>query len=107
VFQRTAGTEYLYFCGTSVSRSLQIAFMLLLFTVHRPSDVLEMTAERVTERDGRMFIAVRRQKTNTLLDAPVHHRLEPLIQQRLAQAKPSDCLVASPHSLPWSRAFPQ
>jgi integrase len=83
--------------------SLQLAFMLLLFTVQRPSDVLEMTAERVTEREGRMFIAVRQQKTKTLLDVPVHHRLEPLVRQRLAQTKPSDRLVASPHGLPWSR----
>ncbi len=83
--------------------SLQLAFMLLLFTVQRSSDVLEMTAERVAERDGRMFIAVRQQKTNTLLDIPVHHRLEPLLRQRLTQMKPSGRLVASPHGLPWSR----
>jgi hypothetical protein len=53
-----------------------------------------MTAERVTERDGRMFIAVSRRQIRCWI--PIHHRLEPLIQQRLAQTKPSDRLVASP-----------
>lgn len=83
--------------------SLRLAFMLLLFTVQRPSDVLSMTADRVSERDGRMFIAVRQSKTDTLLDIPVHVRLRPLLQQRLAEAKPDDRLVASPHGLAWSR----
>jgi integrase len=83
--------------------SLQLAFMLLLFTVQRPSDVLEMTTDRVSERDGRMFIAVRQAKTGTLLDVPVHSRLRPLLQQRLAESKPTSCLVASPHGLAWTR----
>lgn len=88
---------------TAARPSLQVAFMLLLYTVQRPSDVLDMTVDRVSERDGRMFIAVRQAKTGTLLDIPIHSRLQPLIRQRLAEAAPGERLVASPRGLAWSR----
>ena len=83
--------------------SLQLAFMLLLYTVQRPSDVLDMTTDRISEREGRMFIALRQAKTGALLDIPVHQRLRPLLRQRLDQARPGDRLVASPTGRPWSR----
>ncbi len=82
--------------------SLQLAFMLLLFTVQRPSDVLAMTRGRVTERAGRLYIALRQQKTDTLLDVPVHIRLEPILRARLAESD-GLLLVPSPRGMAWAR----
>lgn len=65
--------------------SLQLAYMLLLYTVQRPSDVLSMDASLISERDGRLFIALRQSKTGTLLDVPVHERLAGLLRERMRQ----------------------
>lgn len=83
--------------------SLRLAFYLLLYTIQRPSDVLAMHRDRVTERDGRMFIAVRQAKTNTLVDVPVHANLRPLLDDRLAEPTGGPLLVHSPKGLPWAR----
>ncbi len=68
--------------------SLQLALMLLLYTVQRPSDMLAMTTAQVSERAGRLYIRLRQQKTSTLIDVPVHIRLEPLLRARLATRVP-------------------
>jgi integrase len=83
--------------------SLQLAMALLLYTAQRPSDVLEMTKGRISERDGRLYIALRQGKTNELLDVPVHAKLEPLLRERLADASGGLLLVPSPRGHLWSR----
>lgn len=97
--------------------SLKLAFMLLLYTLQRPSDVLSMTIGQVTERDGRLFIALRQQKTDALVGVPVHMRLDPFLRQRLSQRRVerqrgpqgelmervSTLLVPSPRGLQWRR----
>jgi integrase len=83
--------------------SLRLGFMLMLYTAQRVSDVLEMTVNRVSEEDGRLYIALRQQKTGTLLKLPVHENLEPLLRERLAQGGSSLLLVPSPKGLPWPR----
>ena len=82
--------------------SLRLAFMLLLYTVQRPSDVLAMTRGRVSERGGRLYIRLTQQKTSTLLEVPVHDRLEPLLRGRM-EAGGSLLLVPSPRGKPWTR----
>ena len=57
--------------------SLQLAMSLLIYTAQRPSDVLAMTKGQITERQGRLYIALRQEKTGTLLDVPVHADLAP------------------------------
>lgn len=97
--------------------SLRLAFMLLLYTLQRPSDVLAMTIDQVTERDGRLYIALCQQKTGTLVGVPVHANLAPLLRERLAQRvverrqtpagavseRVSNLLVPSPRGLRWTR----
>ncbi len=61
--------------------SQRLAIMLLIYTARCPSDVLAMTTNRVTERDGRLFILLRQEKTGKLMDLPVHRKLEPLIRR--------------------------
>ena len=65
--------------------TLQLAYMLLLYTVQRPSDVLSMDASLISERNGRLFIALRQSKTGTLLDVPIHERLASRIRERMRQ----------------------
>lgn len=83
--------------------SLQFAFLLLLYTLQRPSDVLAMTKGQVSECDGRLFIGLRQQKTGALVDVPVHSRLEPPLRARLADSAGGLLLVPSPTGMPWSR----
>jgi integrase len=83
--------------------SLRLGFALLLYTVQRPSDVLAMTRGQVSERDGRLFVALRQQKTAALIDVPVHSLLEPLLRERLADPGGGMMLVPSPRGLAWSR----
>ncbi len=64
---------------------LQLAMMLLLYTVQRPSDMLAMSLAQVTERGGRLWIGLRQRKTKALVDVPVHARLEPLLRDRMAR----------------------
>lgn len=83
--------------------SLKLAMMLLLYTAQRPSDVLAMTKGRISERDGRLYIALRQQKTQELLDVPVHSALAPLLRARMADTSGGLLLVASPRGLAWGR----
>ena len=97
--------------------TLKLAFMLLLYTLQRPSDMLAMTLLQVSEREGRLFIALRQQKTDTLVAVPVHRRLEPFLRERLAarvverkrgddgqmMERVSALLVPSPTGLQWTR----
>nr|WP_294566950.1 tyrosine-type recombinase/integrase [uncultured Rhodopila sp.] len=96
--------------------SQRLAMMLLIYTAQRPSDVLAMTTNRVSEQDGRMFILLRQQKTGELMNLPVHRKLEPLLRERLARRVTftkvdpdgtrrefeSLLLVPSPTGLPWA-----
>jgi len=82
---------------------LRLAFALMLYTLQRPSDVLAMTRGQVMERDGRLFITLRQQKTGELVAAPVHRDLDPLMRARLADNAGGLLLVASPTGRPWSR----
>jgi integrase len=81
--------------------SIRLAFALMLYTVQRPADVLAMTRGQVTERDGRVWLRLRQQKTDELMAIPVHTRLEPLIHAHLTQTE-SLLLVPSPTGLPWA-----
>ena len=47
--------------------SLRLAIMLMLYTVQRPNDCLAMTTSRVSEREGRLYIALRQQSTERSL----------------------------------------
>ena len=62
------------FCKDA-SPSLRLALMLLVYTAQRPGDILEMTTARITERDGRLYILLRQQKTDVLLAVPLHTAL--------------------------------
>lgn len=100
--------------------TLQLAYMLLLYTVQRPSDVLSMDASLISERNGRLFIALRQSKTGTLLDVPIHERLASRIRERMRQIEQETpgrtgrrvgrtgspaprLLVPSPTGRPWAR----
>lgn len=103
------------FCSDA-STSLRLALMLLVYTAQRPGDVLEMTTARITERDERMYIMLRQQKTNELLAVPLHADLAPLVRERMAtrvvrRQKTGDgqvmeveslLLVPSPTGLSWA-----
>jgi integrase len=82
---------------------LRLAFYLLLYTLQRPSDVLDMHRDRLTERYDRMFIAVKQAKTGALVDVPVHSRLAPLLNERLAEPFGGPWLTASPRGHRWTR----
>ena len=90
---------------------LQLAMLLLLYTVQRPADVLAMTLGQVSERNGRLWIGLRQRKTAALVDVPVHARLEPHLRERMARRvvrvvdgaeTVSTLLVPSPCGLGWA-----
>lgn len=80
--------------------ALQLAILLLLYTVQRPSDVLSMRTDHVSERGGRLYVALRQHKTGTLLDLPLHSRLDVPMRRRLAQG--DGWLVPSPTGKQWA-----
>jgi hypothetical protein len=56
--------------------SVQRLAALLLFTVQRPSDCLQMTWDRVEKRaDGRVWLWLTQSKTGELIDVPAHRAL--------------------------------
>jgi integrase len=83
--------------------SLRLAALLLLYTAQRPSDVLAMTKGRVVERDGKLLITIRQQKTGTLVAVPVSRHLESALRERLADPSGGLLLVPSPTGLLWLR----
>jgi integrase len=103
------------FCSDAPA-SLRLALMLLMYTAQRPGDVLEMTTARIMERDDRLYILLRQQKTDELLAVPLHADLAPLVRDRIAtrvtrrrkaadgqiQELESILLVPSPTGLPWA-----
>ncbi len=82
---------------------LHLAFMLLLYRTQRLSDVLAMTKGQVYERDGRMMIELRQQKTGTLVAVPAHRDLLPLLHARLEERSGGMLLVPSPTGRPCLR----
>lgn len=74
----------------SAPPELALAMSLLLYTVQRPSDVLLMTAGRVEERDGRLWLLLRQQKTEELVAVPCHRKLEPALRARLQAIRASE-----------------
>jgi integrase len=105
--------------------SLRLAFMLLLYTVQRPGDVLAMRTGGVRTIAGRTYLTLRQSKTGMLIDVPVHSRLRPFLEDRLSpswlpstakenaaraaqglvpryQAVDTDLLVPSPTGRPWA-----
>lgn len=72
-----------------------------------------MTANSFSERDGQLFLRLRQQKTQALVEMPLHNRLVGPIRERLAEmqsAPAAQTLIASPRGLAWgyrnfSRSF--
>ncbi len=62
---------------------IRLGFALLLYTVQRPSDMLAMDEARVMERDGRLWVLLRQEKTQELVAVPAHRVLEGLLRPRL------------------------
>jgi len=87
----------------AVTPQIGFAFMLLLYTAQRLSDVLDMVTNRIGRRDGRLFLAVRQGKTKTLLDIPIHRNLAPFIEARLAESTTSPFLLHSPEGYRWNK----
>jgi integrase len=83
------------------SPKLRFACMLLIYTAQRPSDVLAMTTGQVIDRDGRLMILLRQQKTGELVAVPLHDRLAPLVRERLAERQDTILLVPSPTGRQW------
>ncbi len=81
---------------------LHLAFMLMLYTTQRMSDVLAMTKGQVYERNGRLMIELRQQKTRALIAVRVHRDLEPLLRARIEDKTGGLLLVPSPKGLTWS-----
>lgn len=63
---------------------LRLAMALLLYTVQRPSDVLAFSRDQVTERDGRLWLVLRQQKTGEMVAVPCHRDLSEMLRPRLA-----------------------
>lgn len=82
---------------------LHLAFMLLLYTTQRLSDVLAMTKGQVYEHDGRLMIELRQQKTRTLIAVPAHRDLDPPLRARIEDKTGGLLLIPSPKGLPWTR----
>lgn len=78
--------------------ALKLAAALLLYTVQRPSDILDMTWSQIATVDGRIWITVRQQKTGVLLRFPAHRELEAIL---LATPRRSMLLVPSPRGRRW------
>jgi len=101
--------------AADASPALRLALMLLIYTAQRPGDVLEMTTARIMERDDRLYILLRQQKTDELLAVPLHADLAPMVRERMATRVTyhlktegraveieSLLLVPSPTGLPWA-----
>jgi integrase len=91
-------------CLEAFRPTLRLAFMLLLYTIQRPSDVLAMRLDQIREaKGGRLFIGLRQAKTEQLVDVPVHARLAPLLRARMAEKGKGSLLIPSPTGKPWNR----
>lgn len=78
---------------------IRLACALLLYTAQRPSDVLAMQWHQVQERSGRTWLTLRQEKTNELVDVPVHRDLAEMLSDA---PRRSLLLVPSPTGLPWA-----
>ena len=80
--------------------SVALSMALLLYTVQRLSDALEMERPMLFERDGRPWIRLRQAKTGELVDVPCHQRLAAELARSPGQA---GLLIPSPTGKPWTR----
>ena len=64
---------------------LKMLFMLMLYTLQRLSDVLQMSLTQVQEQNGRLYITLRQHKTGELVGIPVHETLAPLLRLRMGE----------------------
>lgn len=78
---------------------IRLGCALLLYTAQRPSDVLAMTWQQVVERDGRLWLSLRQQKTGELVTVPAHADLAALLR---GAERRSVMLVPSPTGKMWS-----
>jgi integrase len=87
---------------------LLVAAALLFFTAQRLSDVLSMDWGKVFERDGLVWVKLRQQKTDELIEVPAHRRLVAILR---SMEKREGLLVPSPraggpwHNRNFSRAW--
>jgi integrase len=82
---------------------MRLTFYLLLYTTQRLSDVLAMRRDAVTDRNGRLYIALKQSKTGALIDVPVHSELAPLLRERLAEPFKGEFLIPGPKGKGWKR----
>jgi hypothetical protein len=90
---------------------LRRACALLLYTVQRPSDMLQLATPMVYQQDGRTWIRLRQGKTSAMVDVPCHSGLERELIRTSAvnsaegikarKRRASPLLVASPTGLTW------
>lgn len=90
---------------------LRRACALLLYTVQRPSDMLQMATPMVYQQEGRTWIRLRQGKTSAMVDVPCHSGLERELIRTSAinsnegvkarKRRASPLLVASPTGLTW------
>lgn len=78
--------------------SLARAAALMLYTAQRVSDVLQMPASAVQERRGRLWITLRQEKTDELVEVPLHRRAAELLAD-----VDGKLLVPAPRGGEWTR----
>ena len=83
----------------AASADIRLACALLLYSAQRPADVLSMTWDQVSARDGRLWLTLRQAKTGELVDVPAHRDLATMLR---AAPRRSALLVPSPTGLPWA-----
>jgi integrase len=91
---------------------MRLAIALLLYTVQRPNDVLDMTWPQTwSDQDGRLWITLRQAKTGAAIDVPCHQALarEIVAARSAVAAEPRRAgqvetllILASPTGLRWS-----
>lgn len=70
-----------------------LAMALLLYTVQRPADVLAFERGQVIERDGRLWLLLRQQKTGEFIAVPCHRDLEARLRARLVEMDEGEALA--------------
>lgn len=78
---------------------IRLACALLLYTAQRPADAMAMTWGQIQDRGGRLWLTLRQEKTDELVDVPAHRALEAILR---AAPRRSMMVVPSPTGLPWA-----